>query len=63
MIKCGKCGVKFVIIVIDNDKNGYRCKNCLTVHSWIDGKPLHITSRNLYNVRLGSKYLRGGERR
>lgn len=39
-LKCKKCGMtlnKYHLLEITDDEQGYRCKACATIHSWIDG--------------------------
>jgi len=63
-LRCRKCGTSFNLhheLVINNDEHGYRCKSCLTIHSWIDGSA-KVTSFNAYNLKIGSKK-KGGEKK
>lgn len=63
-LKCKKCGASFNqnhVLKIDNNSSGYRCKRCLTVHSWITGLPEVISKPAQRRSALGSVNRYGGE--
>ena len=65
-LKCKKCGASFNLrseLHISNESSGYRCKKCLTMHSWTTGWPVAISKPNLAGRGLGSTIGKGGERK